>query len=119
MIQVFLAILFLSLVTASLTVTLSRGKIFDVPRDWVARKSDFLGRLLSCPYCLSHWVAFAIVGVYRPQALSAQPVVNFFAVSFAVVTLAALLIGAVFASFQHIPAPYTDEDADDVPEETE
>jgi len=117
MFQTLLAILFLSMASASLTVTLSRGKIFDRPRDWMARKSEFIGRLLSCPYCLSHWVAFAIVGVYRPQALPAQPMVNFFAVSFAVVTLTALLIGAVFASFQHIPAPYVEEELED-PEET-
>lgn len=105
MTQSFLAILFLALAATSVTVTLSRAPIFNRPRNWVAGKSEFLKKLISCPYCLSHWVSFAIVGLYRPTVLPVHPVVNYFMVSFAIVTVASMLTGLIFTAFQHIPPP--------------
>jgi hypothetical protein len=45
-------ILHLSLVTACLSFTLSEAKIFLPVRDWIKKKSSFLGELFCCGYCL-------------------------------------------------------------------
>lgn len=112
MLDRFFPLLFLALVSATMTVTLTRASIFERPRRWLSEKSVFLGKLLACPYCSSHWVAFALVGVYRPQVLVTHWAVNFFAVSFSVVTLTAFFMGGMFAAFQHIPPPKVDEEED-------
>lgn len=45
--------------TAILTLTISKGKIFAPLRERL--EGRFLGNLLSCPYCLMHWVAAGVL----------------------------------------------------------
>lgn len=59
----WLTILYLSLSTSAISVTISRGSIFNRLR---ASSPGILGELLSCFYCLSHWVALLLVLVYQP-----------------------------------------------------
>ena len=59
-------VLLLSLVTASISFTISEAKLFKPLREWVQKKLP-LGELLSCGYCLGHWVAFALTAIYRPR----------------------------------------------------
>jgi hypothetical protein len=113
MIEKLPILLFLALANATISVTINRASIFDVPRRFLSKRSDFLAQLLSCPYCLSHWVAFVLVGVYRPQVLPAHWVLNFLAASFAVVTLTTFCVGLMFAAFQQIPAPKGSEQEED------
>lgn len=61
------AFILLTLALSAATYTLTCAKIFDVPRAWVLRKSAFLGALVDCPYCASHWLAALAVAVYRPR----------------------------------------------------
>ncbi len=105
MVEKLLVLLFLATVAAAISATVSRASLFDGLRDGLARKSDFLGKLVSCPYCLSHWVAFGLVAAYRPQVLPVHWTLNFLAASFSIVTLTAFLVGGMFAAFQHIPPP--------------
>jgi len=55
------ALLLLSLATASITMTLSKAKIFAWLREWLLVHVPFVGKLLSCPYCTSHWVSLALM----------------------------------------------------------
>ena len=59
-------VLLLSLVTASVSFTISEAKLFKPLREWVHGKLP-LGELLSCGYCLGHWIAFIIVAIYRTR----------------------------------------------------
>lgn len=59
-------IFLLSVVTSVISVTLARGLIFEDLRNWVVDKSKFFGTLITCPFCTSFWVAFVLIGVYRP-----------------------------------------------------
>jgi hypothetical protein len=56
----------LSVVTASISYTLAETKLFKPLREWALKKGRW-GELLSCGYCLGHWVAFALVAVYQPK----------------------------------------------------
>ena len=58
-------VLLLSLVTASISYTVTETKLFKPLREWVGKLP--MGELLSCGYCLGHWVAFALVAIYRPR----------------------------------------------------
>jgi hypothetical protein len=59
-------VIWLSLVTASISFTVTETKLFKAPREWVQKKWRW-GEVFSCGYCFGHWVAFALVAIYRPR----------------------------------------------------
>ena len=86
----FLVMLILSLAVATVSVTVTLSKIFEKPRDWIAKRSEFLGGLTSCPYCFSHWGSFLAVLIFAPKVVSVGPwAINFIVTSFAMVAMAA------------------------------
>lgn len=60
-------VIYLSVVTASISFAISEAKVSLPFRDWMKKKNSFLGELFCCGYCLGHWVAFALVAIYRPR----------------------------------------------------
>ncbi len=60
-------ILYLSFAAASISFTVTESKLFLRVREWMKKKNTFFGELLSCGYCFGHWVALALVAVYRPR----------------------------------------------------
>lgn len=55
--QLFVA----SAVVMGLAHTITRERMFAPIRDRLGGKETWLGYLVSCPYCVSHWLAFALV----------------------------------------------------------
>ncbi|MCP4687849.1 MAG: DUF1360 domain-containing protein [Desulfobacterales bacterium] len=70
-------ILYLSFVTASVSFTFSETSLFAPPRKWIRGKSSFIGKLISCGYCLGHWIAFVLVAIYRPRLFSTWPPLDY------------------------------------------
>jgi hypothetical protein len=74
-----LKLLLLGAATGAISMTVSKSKFFKPLRNylnefstgfnWVARVGGFLGDLVSCPYCTSHWVAFLLTLAYFPKPL--------------------------------------------------
>lgn len=58
-----LALLMMLVIVAvsTVTVTVTRSTLFAPLRERAAHKSRFLGKLVGCPYCMSHWVAALFV----------------------------------------------------------
>ena len=92
----------LALAVGSVAFTLTRSKISSSYRVWLAGRApknkfwQWMFDLFSCPYCLSHWLTFIAVAVYRPWIIS-RPfagtgwvVIQFVVTSLAVVAGAAL-----------------------------
>jgi hypothetical protein len=50
-----------SAVVMGITQTISKERIFAPLRERLGGKETWLGYLVACPYCLSHYVAFALV----------------------------------------------------------
>lgn len=71
-------VVYLSLVTASISFTVAETKLFKPVREWIKGKNSFCGELVSCGYCFSHWVAFALVAVYQPKLFSAWWLLDYF-----------------------------------------
>lgn len=85
------SVLFLSFVAASISFTVAETKLFKPSREWLQVRNVFLGGLISCGYCLGHWVAVGLVAVYRPKQFTAWWLLDYF--------LAAPVI-AWFSAFQ-------------------
>lgn len=47
----------LGLATSTVSVTVAQSRLFQPLRAWVSGVWPWMGELLSCPYCLGHWVA--------------------------------------------------------------
>lgn len=50
-----------SAVVMGIAQTVAREKIFEPLRERLGGKETWLGYLVSCPYCASHWLAFVLV----------------------------------------------------------
>ena len=67
----------LSVVTASIAFGITETKLCLPVREWVKRRSEFLGELMACGYCLGHWVALGLVAIYRPKLFDAWWVLDY------------------------------------------
>lgn len=85
----------LALATAAISVTVSRARVFASAREWIASRNTWLGELVSCSYCTSHWVAIALVAIYRPVLVSQWIIVDLLVSVFGVVAIAAIVSGVI------------------------
>lgn len=66
----YIQLIIISLAISSISFTISKTEIFKPIRLFICKYSNFFGKLVSCPYCLSHWVAFTIMlYIYRSFCL--------------------------------------------------
>jgi hypothetical protein len=84
MLRVFL----LSLVTASISFTVTETKLFEPLRRCMPKES-FWAELLSCSYCLGHWVAFVLVSIYRPRLFEFWWLLDYFLTALVIAWLSA------------------------------
>lgn len=96
-----------SAVVMGLSHTLARERIFAPLRHMLGDKETWWGYLVSCPYCVSHWIAFALVpltGAYFvPIAFEWTPVSDLLAWF-----LSSVLV-AVGAAFLRVAFYFVDE----------
>ena len=85
-----LAVLYLSLVTASISFTVTETKLFKPLREWLKKKSAFLGELFACGYCFGHWVAFALVTAYKPRLFEFCRLLDYFLTAVVIAWLSAV-----------------------------
>lgn len=79
--------------------TIAKERIFQPVRDALGNKDTFFGYLISCPYCVSHWISFGLVPitgidnifpiVSLPWILG--PILRWFLTSLLVASIAAFL----------------------------
>lgn len=82
-------IIHLSFITASISFTVTETTLFLPIREWVKKKHSFSGRMLSCGYCLGHWIAFALVAIYRPRLFESWWLLDYFLTAVVIVWLSA------------------------------
>jgi len=86
-----------ALACASVSMTVARSRLFARPRQWLTDRSAWLGKLVTCPYCFSHWVALAMVLALDWLGWRALVIDTF-----AVVTLAAPLQWLIYQAISAI-----------------
>ena len=91
-------IVLVSAVTMGLSHTLAREKMFEPLRNACGGMGTWMGYLVSCAYCASHWLAFLLVpltGAYGihvvPRWPVISPVLDWFLSSILVTVIAAVL----------------------------
>lgn len=101
--QIFAA----SALVMGISHTIARERLGAPLRDRLGGKVTWLGYLVSCPYCLSHWVAFAIVPLTATYPVRVPYDWGPLAQGLDLLLSAILL--AVFAAFLRVAFYYIDE----------
>jgi hypothetical protein len=69
--------------------TLCQTTVFAGLRDWVKRRSVWLGKLTCCGYCQGHWIAFVLVAIYHPRLFAAWWLLDYILTTLVIAWLAA------------------------------
>ena len=62
-------VLVLGIATGAISLVITKASIFNPMHDWLEKHIPFLGALLDCPWCTSHWIALFFTLAYRPLLL--------------------------------------------------
>jgi hypothetical protein len=97
-----LSLCMLSLACGAASMTIAKSSIFEGLRVWVSRRWPMAGKGISCPYCTSHWVAFALTAVYFRQVRFIScgiAILDFFTAAMAMAALAAIPARVIFSAY--------------------
>ncbi|MCP1714160.1 glucan phosphoethanolaminetransferase (alkaline phosphatase superfamily) [Kerstersia gyiorum] len=90
------ACLVLAVAASSIAITITHTEVFAPLRAWTQKLGHMVGYLFQCFYCMSHWVVFLGILIYRPRIrLLADLVVS----AFFTLTLSAFVSGIFFKVF--------------------
>lgn len=89
--RLWLVVLALGVASGTAAFTISRTTITSSLRGFVASHSRWLGKLLSCSYCLSHWLAAVAVAIYRPRVIDGSWLIVDLGVSWLISVLVATI----------------------------
>lgn len=90
----------LALAVSACSMTITKAKVFKGLRAAIEQRSTWLGGLLKCPYCTSHWLAVGAVVIYRPHPVDCGFLALDLAVAaLAIVALAAFSSGLIYRAF--------------------
>lgn len=59
-----ITVVLLGLASGAASTTIASSRIFKWLRTWIAGRNEFLGELISCSYCLGHWVSAFLVWLW-------------------------------------------------------
>lgn len=93
--RIALSLLIQAAAVASVTLTIAKGKIFQPVRNWLRDHWVWGAKLMTCGYCLSHWIAAAMVAAVGPVAVTQVPAVNYIVTAFALISMATLIAGGM------------------------
>lgn len=101
MIATLTTCLMIALAASSISITVTQTELFAAFREWTAKRNALVGHLFQCFYCLSHWVVFGGMAVYRPALLnSGVALIDWVMTAFVTITFATLISGLMFKVFQ-------------------
>lgn len=83
-----LQVFFISLVVSTTSVTISETKPFEKMRRFLKDRCGWLGHLVGCPYCVSHYISGLLVLIYRPKIIEGFFLLDYIMTVFVVVALA-------------------------------
>ena len=102
-----LKLLAVSLVVMGLSHTITRERICEPLRARLGGNQTWLGYLVSCPYCASHWIAFLLVPLTGSYAIHVVP--QWGALSQILAWFLSSVLVAVLAAFLRVAFYFVDE----------
>jgi hypothetical protein len=100
-------VLAVALVVMGLSHTIARERICAPLREWLGGRETWLGYLVSCPYCVSHWIAFVVVPLTGTYAVDVIP--RWGVVSHVLRWFLSSVLVAVVAAFLRVAFYFVDE----------
>lgn len=97
-----LQLLIVSLAISSVSYTIGKSKIFSFVRIYTYENKKLHGvyDVISCPYCLSHWLTVIAMNFIKPINLFENIFVEYFMLTFACIALSAFWIGIISRAFE-------------------
>jgi hypothetical protein len=93
----------LGVACGAISMVVSRSTIFNGFHNWLEKRSVFLEDLLSCPWCVSHWIAFVFTLIYHPLVVTSWWVPLDYIVTIMVMTvIAAITARIIFSAYKPI-----------------
>jgi hypothetical protein len=103
----WLKVVAVSLVVMGLSHTVARERLFAPLRARLGGKDTWLGYLVGCPYCVSHWFAFLLVPLTGAYGIDVVP--RWGSVSEVLRWLLSSLLVTVLAAFLRVAFYFVDE----------
>ena len=100
-------LLAVSLIVMGLSHTIARERVFEWLRLRLGGKETRLGYLVSCPYCVSHWIALILVPITGTYPVNVVP--HWGVVSWLLRWLLSAILIAVLAAFFRVIFYFVDE----------
>ena len=100
-------LLTVALLVMGLSHTIARERLFEPVRRALGGRDTWLGYLISCPYCVSHWIAFVLVPLTGAYAVDVVP--RWGPVSAVLRWLLSSILVAVVAAFLRVAFYFVDE----------
>lgn len=90
----------IAVAASSISYTITQTELFIPVRSWSQKLGHMIGYLFSCFYCMSHWVIFVGILIYKPVLISSgYLVVDLLVSAFFTITIAAFICGFIFKVF--------------------
>ncbi|WJD65107.1 DUF1360 domain-containing protein [Pseudomonas kurunegalensis] len=90
----------IAVAASSIAYTITMTELFVPVRAWSQKLGHMIGYLFNCFYCMSHWIVFAGVLIYKPVLLnSGYLAVDLLVSMFFTITLSAFICGFIFKVF--------------------
>ena len=84
-----LTVIYLSMVNGAIAYTVSETKFFRPFREWMQKKNNFLGEMLTCGYCFGHWTSFILVIIYQTRLFQGWWLLDYFLTALVIAWLSA------------------------------
>ena len=95
--NIIIQICIIGMAVSAISMTISKAKVFESAREWIAGHNQWLGKLVGCPYCVSHWITFVLVAYYQPRFITSSIFVLDLTISaFTIIAWAAIVSGIIF-----------------------
>lgn len=92
--------LVIAIAASSISYSITHTELFSPLRSWSQKLGHMIEYLFSCFYCMSHWVVFAGILIYRPVLISSEYlVVDLLVSAFFTIAISAFISGFIFKVF--------------------
>lgn len=98
----FLKLVYLSIACGAISLVVSKGAIFNSFHIWLDTRAAWLEKVLSCPWCTSHWVSLGLVLVYHPLVVNAFLPLDYLVSIMIMVALASVTVKVIFSTYSSI-----------------
>lgn len=85
----------LALATSGNALVIAKAPWFDPIRNWLKARSDLLGELASCHFCLGTWIALILNAIYQVRLVQSWLWLDVFVSAMAIFAVAAFISNTI------------------------